>query len=65
MITWRSEHELGCTCGNSPQDGGFYTADMERGEVDPTRTGEWDGKTWICGSCGIVQEVASWEEVEA
>lgn len=48
---------LACDCGNDVMDSGFFPADMETGyEVEPTRWA-WDGKTWLCGKCGIVQEV--------
>lgn len=48
---------LECDCGNDVMDSGFYPADFETGyEVEPTAWG-WDGKTWLCGKCGVVEEV--------
>lgn len=62
MIRWRTEDELTCSCGNSPQDSGFYAADLETAnEVEPTKWG-WDGVSWLCAGCGIVQVVADYEE---
>jgi hypothetical protein len=57
MIRWRTEDELTCACGNSPQDGGFYAANASGEEVDPTEK-TWDGATWLCAGCGAVEIVA-------
>ena len=68
MIRWRKEDELTCSCGNSPQDSGFYPANASGEEVEPIAYSSdsdevkhgWDGSTWLCAGCGAMEVVADY-----
>lgn len=70
MISWRTEDELTCSCGNAPADSGFYPANKDGIEVEPIAYSSdsdevkhsWDGSTWLCGKCGAVEVVADYRQ---
>lgn len=54
------DSDLTCSCGNQTHTSGFYTANERGEEVEPTPL-EWDGKTWFCGACLEMFEVADFD----
>jgi len=45
-----------CACGNTPMDDGFFPATSDGIEVEP-EPDKWDGATYICGKCKLVEKV--------
>ena len=49
---------LVCDCGNDVMSDGFDPVDPHTGAaVEPTPL-EWDGVSWQCGKCKVVQAVS-------
>jgi hypothetical protein len=49
---------LVCDCGNDVMSDGFYPVEPHSGLlVEPTPL-EWDGVSWQCGKCKVVQAVS-------
>jgi len=51
-----------CECGNEPDIDGFYTC-LPSGEmVEPSLTGAWDGRSYLCYRCGAIYDITTFEQ---
>lgn len=52
----REDDWLCCACGNRPDVDGFYPCLDDGTVVSPTVSGPWQGRLYVCASCGRIYD---------
>ena len=54
---------LVCQCGNTPDAAGIFPCLDDGTRVEPTVTGTWGGRLYVCGRCGVIIDQGENDEI--